>query len=390
MNPVQAQYEKYPYPPIPWLALPKRGEGASLAFERGLKLAGRNQNHDGARILVAGCGTFEPLIVAQQNSRAAEVVAVDFSYEALKCLKKRFALARLAGVLRPWAKGSIAPTCLLHADLTTWSDGLFDCIFASNVLHHTEDPSAMLMRLSSMLRPGGLMRVVTYPRHSRLWMRLTREWFASQGMSAESPDLILSAKNAVRRLPSGHPIRGCFESQPETRSRTGLIDAFFNAQEKPLSPLEWKAASAQASLKWIAEDQREDCRGATLVSLIPTTQALDPWERLQVLDDTLELVVNPVLWFEKSTPQQSCIEFPIHSDIHWVDRPDWASAQVSLEIEGALNRADHILKKVGSSLLALHAALKIRDQDLQDYPVPLLSDFSFTEVTGAAAAAARL
>jgi SAM-dependent methyltransferase len=303
MDPVRAQYERFPYPPVPWMALPRRGEGARLAFERGFRLAyGEEQAHDGIRILVAGAGTIEPLVVAQAHPRARELVAVDVSQASLRTLGRRAALRRVA---RPFS--AHPPMRRIAADLRSWEDGKFDYILASNCLHHVEDPAALLERLAGWLAPGGLLRLVTYPCASRIWMREASGLLKSGGLAP--------ARGARRRafaliagLPEGHPARVAFESHPENGSDTGVIDAFLHARERPLRPLEWARACARAGLSLAAEDQEAASRSSFLDELAPEARALDPWIKLQILDDLLELCANPVLWLRRGATQTALPE----------------------------------------------------------------------------------
>lgn len=299
---VQQQYERFPYPPLPWPALPRRGQGQSLRYETGLALAGMEPaSHRGKRILVAGCGTLEPLVVAENHPRAECVVAVDLSRASLRRLGKRLRWARLRNVytlagLRGWR---LPPVELRQADLNDYRAEPFDYILASNVLHHVYAPAALLQHLASLLKPGGLMRVVTYPKHSRYWLRQTSAWLRLCGLSPQTPGLKRAARQCVQRLPPSHPIRNCFHSHSETRHAAGLVDAFLHSLENPLSPLEWRAAAGQAGLALIAEAQRADSRSTFLAQLAPETESLDIWTRSQILDDLLELSTNPVWWFRK-------------------------------------------------------------------------------------------
>ena len=79
---VRSQYESYPYPPIPLVALPRRDQGAALRMPGG---------SEGARILVAGAGTFEAIVVARANAGAREIVAVDLSSASIRRLRARAA-----------------------------------------------------------------------------------------------------------------------------------------------------------------------------------------------------------------------------------------------------------------------------------------------------------
>src|SRR5688500_18082183 len=115
MDAVQKQYERFPYPPVPAFALPQAGQGEKLAYGFGAALANRTLNLSlpvdsaGRKILVAGCGTLETLVIAQNHPNASEIVAVDISERSLHILKKRLALAKVSRWLRPFARGGKSP-----------------------------------------------------------------------------------------------------------------------------------------------------------------------------------------------------------------------------------------------------------------------------------------
>ncbi len=292
---LRTQYERYPYPPVSALALPARGEGAALAYETGARLAFGEPRSATGRVLVVGCGTLEALVASQANPRAAEVVALDLSEASLARLGRRERLQRLA---RPWRR--LPPIRRLRADLREWEpEGRFELILASNVLHHLPDPAGALVRLASWLAPDGLLRLVTYPRASRIWMRETSAWLRSKGLAAGQPGLRARAFSAIAELPPLHPARLCFESQPEVGTETGIVDAFLHTCENPLSPLEWAEACARAGLRLVGEAQTESSSSGFLVELVPATAALSAWERLEVMDCLLELCANPVLWLAR-------------------------------------------------------------------------------------------
>lgn len=301
---VRQQYERFPYPPLPWPALPRRDQGAALRYETGRALAtGQTDrsSHQGIRILVAGCGTLEALVVAQNHPQAAEVVAVDLSAASLSILRRRLRWARLRNIytLAGLRGHRLPPVRLVQADLHTYADGRFDYILANNVLHHVTDPAALLGQLASRLEDDGLMRVVTYPRHSRYWLRQTGAWLRQCGLGPQTEGLKQKAAACIKQLPPGHPIRNGFEAHSETGHVSGLVDAFLHALENPLSPLAWRDAAARAGLALIGEAQHPDAQSGFLSELAPATAGLDAWTRSQILDDLLELNTNPVWWFRK-------------------------------------------------------------------------------------------
>ncbi|MGZ3687058.1 MAG: class I SAM-dependent methyltransferase [Bdellovibrionota bacterium] len=344
---VRRRYEDFPYPPVSALALPRRAQGSSLALPE-----------PGARILVAGAGTLEALVVAQANPRAAEVLAVDLSGSSLGILRRRVWLARIA---RPWQR--IARITTRVADLHEFhepEDGPFDFILASNVLHHVDDPAGLLRHLASLLRPEGLLRMVTYPAQSRLWMRETASYFRERGLTQQSPRLDRRCAEAIRELPEKDPRRSCFESQPETSHLSGLLDAFFHPCEHPLRPLLWKAAAESAGLTLQSEAQTETSRSTFLDVLAPACADLDAWTKLQILDDLLELCANPALWLRKTGPLGP--------------RPAGLEPEPGLSLEGGLERARGLLAPTPLSEVLTNLAREVGPRvDSRGRPLPGLS-----------------
>jgi SAM-dependent methyltransferase len=293
--------------------------------------------------------------VAQANPKAQEIVAVDLSERSLSQLRLRYSLAKLSLV-----RSRIPRVRTVVADLNRWQpETSFDYILASNVLHHVEDPAALLVRLSSWLRPGGALRVVTYPKRSRLWMRETSAWLKKNIPNWEALDgksLLRACHQAFDELPTPDPIRACFESQPETAQPEGLADAFFHPCENPLSPLEWEAASHRAGLELFAEDQTLTSRSSFLVELLPATAALSPWERLQILDDSLELCANPVLWFRKV--DSACASPEDSKDSTGTRCIPSRTQSAAEEMLQGLRVAHALLGKVGLTALNLLSALE--------------------------------
>ena len=306
MDAVRRQYEQNPYPPLSQFAWPKPNQGQSLRYEYGrAHLPAKSAppvDHRAIRILIAGAGTFEPLVVAQMHPEAKEVVAVDWSCASLRNLERRMLINGWRAGFRSavWSRrpGHVR---LVQADLQEWDGegGQFDYILATNVLHHFSDPAAMLARLASWLAPGGMLRLVTYASHSRYWIGATARWLSMAGIHAESPRLRYVCRRAVQRLPSAHPVRSAFDSLREREHRVSLIDAYFHACDNPLPPLGWKRACDDCGLRLVGEGQDLFSRSSVLDTLVPRVQALSSWAKLQILDDLLELSASPVLWLHK-------------------------------------------------------------------------------------------
>ncbi len=295
---VRDQYEKFPYPPIPAFALPRRGQGEELRFERGAEMAaGLIEPHDGKRILVAGCGSIEALVVGQVHPRAAEVVAIDLSRASIRRLRMRRALA---------IGRKLPPMKFVAADLHEWSCGEFDYIIATNILQHVADPGDLLGRLAGWLAPGGLMRVVTYPKANRIFVRAAGAWLRMHGLTIQTLGLERRARQCIELLDAAHPARLAFENHPESGSAAGIADAFLHTCENPLSPDQWGVAAGAAGLTLIGESQTKTSRGGFIDELFPAAResVLNAWDKLELLDRLLELCANPILWFEKRAGEE--------------------------------------------------------------------------------------
>ena len=346
---VRTQYEKFPYPPVGMLALPVRGEGHEIAIP------------SARRILVAGCGTLEAVVAAQANPRA-RITAVDLSASSLRIARTRLTLMKLA---RPFSR--IARVDWIRADLLEWTptrnpDDKFDFILCSNVIHHVESPAALLARLATWLDRDGVLRFVTYPKASRIWMRQAALWLRLSGLTRETAGLPARARAEIRKLPENHPARVIFESHPELNrgaNITGLIDGFFHAQERPLSPLEWREACAASGLELFRESQTETSQSRFLDEILHEELSLDPWSKLEVLDCLLEVCANPVLWLRHSASARGLAGFARANAPAAVRSTDEFLKPASYEFELGRNlrRARDILQSAGIPIERVMQAL---------------------------------
>lgn len=366
------------------IALPARSQGKTLKYEWGNHWIGKEASHRNIRILVVGCGTLEALVVAQMHPYAQEIVAVDISRTSLRQSQWRMRLRRLAeGVtLRRWWGETLPPIRHLLADILHWEgDGMFDYIIASNVLHHLADPQAGLQRLSQWLKPEGLLRLRTYPKQSRLWIRESSRWLRANGLHQHTQGLHSRVQKLIRSLPTRHPIRIAVMEHRENYHLTGLVDAFFHAWETPLAPLAWEQAAQLANLRLVGEDQTEESQSTFLSKLCPVTSVLTRWQKLQLLDDLLELTANPILWLQKSTIQEKHYNSIDYNDIfryqeedekswlaektleidrviaHWPD-PFYLHARAYWELRRGAKRVKYGLESIDISLEALWTILK--------------------------------
>jgi len=402
---VRRQYEQFPYPPVSALALPRGDQGAALSYQRAIEMAEANGvvvtgAGNRLRILVAGCGTLEALVVAQAHPNASEIVAVDLSQHSLDRLQRRIRWARSRDAIHLkslWGK-RLPPIRLVQADICRWQDGDgFDYILANNLLQHTPDPAATLAHLSGLLRPGGVLRMVTYPAMSRLWVRQTSAWLQWHGLNQDSLGLVQRAKQVIAQLPEGHPIRGCFNNHSETDTAAGLVDAFFHACERPLPPLLWQQASEAAGLLWLGESQTPYAQAGFIDELLPQAAPLSGWQKLQLLDDLLELTSNPIWWFCKRGKVETTsapAEAAPNPEIIVIEPGQvwYLPSNLYWQLGQAARRADGLLQSVGSSVVQLVAVLREEvgprvDRNGDDVPNLTIGEYPLQHLLAATAPA---
>ena len=115
-----------------------------------------------ARILEIGCGTGQMSLYLARADRL--VVGADLTRASLllgQQAARRFGLGRVQFV----------ETDLRRPGLRA---GAFDVVYASGVLHHTQNPRASFARIAQLARPGGIIVVGLYNAFARIPLRLRR------------------------------------------------------------------------------------------------------------------------------------------------------------------------------------------------------------------------
>jgi ArsR family transcriptional regulator len=110
---------------------------------------------------VADVGTGTGFVAAGIAPRAKRVIAVDNSSAMLEIARKNLGELGLANV--ELVEGDVGA-------LPIESDSM-DAVFANMVLHHAEDPTAMLREMARITKPGGVVAVVDEVEHPYVWMR---------------------------------------------------------------------------------------------------------------------------------------------------------------------------------------------------------------------------
>lgn len=192
---VRAQYEENPYPR--WATVSSPLADTIEELERRLRPdhAVRFRPRP-VPILVAGCGTgHHPIMVARAYPEG-EVLAVDLSLTSLAYaarMTERFGIANIE-----YRQADILALDHLHRRFA-----LVECC---GVLHHLDDPMAGWRVLVDVLEADGLMKIALYSEVARVGVRAARDFLRPMNLPLNA-DGIRRARQAIMRLPDGHPAR---------------------------------------------------------------------------------------------------------------------------------------------------------------------------------------
>ena len=102
-----------------------------------------------AAVLDVGCG--DGFLAARLARQVPEVVAIDIDAPVLDRARARFPDAKVT-----WCHGGVLTYPLEPAS--------FDAVLSNAALHHLPDTRAALRRLGELVKPGGTLAVVGFPR----------------------------------------------------------------------------------------------------------------------------------------------------------------------------------------------------------------------------------
>ncbi|MFP1152245.1 class I SAM-dependent methyltransferase [Mycobacterium sherrisii] len=114
------------------------------------RLVAQAEITDGQRVLEIGCGTGNVSITAKRSHPAAEVVGCDPDPRMVAVARRK--AARIPGIR--FEHG--------YAERLPYSDGEFDRVLSSMMLHHVSDDAkaAAAAEIFRVLRPGGRLQLV--------------------------------------------------------------------------------------------------------------------------------------------------------------------------------------------------------------------------------------
>ncbi|MBK1696856.1 class I SAM-dependent methyltransferase [Rhodovibrio salinarum] len=233
-DPVQLQYEQFPYPhrdPADEATRLVTGSPSHLAEIRHYLYAGQLDVTRGFRALIAGGGTGDAAIMlAQQLADAGggEVVYLDMSTAARAIAEARAQARGLTNIT--FVTGSLTDVAAL--DL-----GRFDYIDCCGVLHHLEDPPAGMRALAQALRAdvatvGGGMGVMVYAPYGRTGVYPMQQMLAQLAGDRPLTDQIATVRRLWDQLPASNWLRRNPFVGDHKRSDAELVDLLLHARDR--------------------------------------------------------------------------------------------------------------------------------------------------------------
>jgi SAM-dependent methyltransferase len=218
-------YDRYPYPrPIDSLETYRQLWQDQQRRRADYHLFWPDKSYkEGLSILVAGCGTSQ---AAKHALRwpTAQVIGVDVSATSVRCteeLKRKYNLTNLQVYQLP-------------IDRLSELEKTFDQIICTGVLHHLADPDAGLAALRTVLNLEGAMHLMVYAPYGRSGIYMLQEFCKRLGIGP-TDDGIRDLTDALRVLPSGHPLEHLLHHAPDFRQKAALADALLHPQDRAYS-----------------------------------------------------------------------------------------------------------------------------------------------------------
>jgi SAM-dependent methyltransferase len=268
---VEALYEARPYPPVGYFGgffQRIRWEERQTLNYRAVFGAAWGSTTEAAprpRILVAGCGTFEPIVVALANP-FAEIVAVDLSARSIALLQSQARWRGLGG--RIFA---------LQADLLNLpaSLGTFDYVISTGVIHHLPDPAGGLRALAARTSEKAVFRLMIYSAWGRSLLYGAKALAAALGVKDPG-----AFRRMIDSLAPSHPYKVYFHLYSDARSDTGLTDGFLHPCDQAFTAREMGELLAAAGLT--AASFLHGPEGQPSAASLPA--GASDWDRLALLE----------------------------------------------------------------------------------------------------------
>ncbi len=243
---VRDQYEAYPYPardPRDELKRLITGSPSNLDELNHYVFAGGLDVSAPFRVLVAGGGTGDALIMLAQNCADAGVPA-EFTYLDLSAASRAVAEARAE--IRGLKSIRFLTGSLL--EVGSLAPGPYDYIDCCGVLHHLPDPDAGLAALAAQLAPTGGMGLMVYGAYGRTGVYPMQSALRRLGGDMPDRDRVALARRVLAALPETNWFRRNPLLQDHKTSDAGLYDLLLHSQDRAYTVPELAALTAGAGL----------------------------------------------------------------------------------------------------------------------------------------------
>jgi SAM-dependent methyltransferase len=293
---VEALYESRPYPPVGYFGgffQRIRWEERQTLNYRAVFGAAWGSTTEAAgrpRILVAGCGTFEPLVVALANP-FAEIVAVDLSARSISLLQNQ---ARWRGLSnRIFA---------LQADLTNLpaSLGNFDYVISTGVIHHLPDPAAGLRALTARTTEKAVFRLMIYSAWGRSLLYGAKALATSLGINDPA-----GFRRLIDLLPPDHPYKVYFHLYSDAATDTGLADGYLHPCDQAFTARglgELLSAAGLTPARFLHEPEGQPAAARGLSAEASDLDRLALLEAMGALDENFRFIARRSGWAESEAP----------------------------------------------------------------------------------------
>jgi SAM-dependent methyltransferase len=246
-DPVQEQYEAYPYPgrnPAEESARLVTGSPSRVAEIDHYLFRGRRDWRQPFRVLVAGGGTGDATVMLAQQlhekSVKAEITYLDLSSASRRIAEQRIAARGLSNVT--FRSGSLL-------DLSKMGLGGFDYIDCCGVLHHLPDPEAGLASLTAALAPGGGIGIMVYGEYGRTGVYPLQAALLQLAGDMPLAEQITLAKKLLPALPVTNGFRNNRFLGDHQRGDAELVDLLLHRQDRAYTVPQLAALVAGAGLK---------------------------------------------------------------------------------------------------------------------------------------------
>ncbi|MEM8592466.1 MAG: class I SAM-dependent methyltransferase [Pseudomonadota bacterium] len=245
------QYEAFPYPARNPKDEAKRLITGSPSHPAEIDThiyGGRRDWTQPFRALVAGGGTGDALVqlaqVLASNKVPYEIVYLDLSKAARQIAEARIKERGLTGV-------SFHTASLLEAA----DFGPFDYIDCCGVLHHLDEPQQGLKALERALKPGGGIGFMVYAPYGRAGVYPVQEAFQALLPDGTPRERLEAAKQIIKTVPEGHPLRRNPRVSDHLRDEAGFYDLLLHTRDQAFTADAWLGELEGAGLaltSWIA------------------------------------------------------------------------------------------------------------------------------------------